>query len=66
VTPYRTERPALQLAPACVHPASPRAQHGRQTLRNPAAVNVAILSSMIAALGQELTLAINAWESAAA
>ncbi len=35
-------------------------------MRNPAAVNVAILSSMIAAtLGQELTLAINAWESAA-
>ena len=34
-------------------------------MRNPAAVNVAILSSMIAAtLGQELTLAINAWESA--
>lgn len=34
-------------------------------MRNSASVNVAILSSMIAAtLGQELTLAINAWESA--
>lgn len=33
-------------------------------MRNPAAVHVAILSSMIAAtLGQELTMALNTWES---